>query len=305
MTAALSALRRLVVFTALVIGLAVGFSVLVSAGTTTPAHAETSVTTALVERPAVHKTATSSDTPRQGGARARGPQGPHAPQAPNTPTTVQLNFPGANGKPSQSLVIILAITVLAIAPALLMLLTSFTKVVVVLSLTRNALGLQSVPPNQVLAGLALFLSLFIMGPTLSKVYADGIQPYLHGEKSQSQAWDDGSRPLKSWMLDHTRQSDLSVFVAASHQEKPKTREDVALPTLVPAFVLSELKSAFIIGFVIFLPFLLIDLVVSSSLMSLGMMMVPPVMVSLPFKLLLFVLVDGWVLVAQALVRSYA
>lgn len=232
------------------------------------------------------------------------PQGPNAPKGPATPTTVQLNFPGG-GKPSQSLVIILAITILAIAPALLMLLTSFTKVVVVLSLTRNALGLQSVPPNQVLAGLALFLSLFIMSPTLSKVYDAGVKPYLHGEKTQSQAWDDGSAPLKSWMLDHTRQSDLAVFVSASHSPKPETRDDVSFPTLVPAFVMSELKSAFIIGFVIFLPFLLIDLVVSSSLMSLGMMMVPPVMVSLPFKLLLFVLVDGWVLITQALVRSYA
>jgi flagellar biosynthetic protein FliP len=286
---AVARVRRLTVLGTLLAGLTLTLMAFLAA----PAHAS----------PGSNDKTTAQSS--NGSGSAKSPVGPSAPQGPATPTTVKIQFPGAGGKPSQSLVIILAITVLAIAPALLMLVTSFTKVVVVLSLTRNALGLQSVPPNQVLAGLALFLSLFIMAPTLSKVYDAGVKPYLHGEKTQSQAWDDGVKPLKGWMLDHTRQSDLAVFVSASHSKQPETRDDVSLPTLVPAFVISELKSAFIIGFVIFLPFLLIDLVVSSSLMSLGMMMVPPVMVSLPFKLLLFVLVDGWVLISQALVRSYA
>lgn len=229
--------------------------------------------------------------------------GPSGPAAPSAPPTVQIQLPGLNGKPSQSIVVILALTVLAVAPALLMLTTAFTKIIVVLSLTRNALGIQTVPPNQVLAGLALFLSLFVMAPTFSAMNRDGIQPYLHGEK-QSVAFHNGVAPLKGFMLDHTRQAELSMFIAASHSARPRTRADVSLSTLIPAFVISELKSAFIIGFVIFLPFLLIDLIVSSSLMSLGMMMLPPTMVSLPFKLLLFVLVDGWALIAHALITSY-
>jgi flagellar biosynthetic protein FliP len=182
--------------------------------------------------------------------------------------------------------------------------TSFTKIVVVLSLSRNALGLQGVPPNQVLAGLALFLSLFVMGPVLSQVNDDGIQPYLDGTKSQSQAFDDGIKPLREFMLDHTRQDELAMLSNVADRKLPETREEVPLTTLIPAFVLSELKSAFIIGFVIFIPFLIIDLVVSAALMSMGMMMLPPVMISLPFKILLFVLVDGWALIITALVQSY-
>lgn len=280
------ALQRALVLAVLVVLAALG-----GAAAARPAHAA----------PAPAPVASAQPSP----GTVQGPAGPKTPKGPAAPSTVTVKIPGIDGKPSQSLVIILAITVLSIAPALLMLMTSFTKIVVVLSLTRNALGLQSVPPNQVLAGLALFLSLFIMSPTLSKVYDGGVAPYLHGQKTQSQAWADGSRPLKEWMLDHTRRDDIAMLLDASHSPKPANRQSVSLSTLIPAFVLSELKSAFIIGFVIFLPFLLIDLVVSSSLMSLGMMMVPPVMVSLPFKLLLFVLVDGWALIAQTLIRSYA
>ncbi len=208
------------------------------------------------------------------------------------------------GKPSQTVSIILLLTVLSIAPAILVLCTSFTKIVVVLSLTRNALGTTTIPPNQVLAGLALFLSLFIMSPVLSDINDAGIQPYLKGDLTQSQAYDAGVKPLRAFMMKQTRPAELSTMVKLSKQAAPATPDDVPLPTLIPAFVLSELKSAFIIGFVVFVPFLVIDVVVSSALMSMGMMMLPPALISLPFKLLLFVMVDGWSLIATALVQSY-
>jgi flagellar biosynthesis protein FliP len=240
-----------------------------------------------------------------------GPAGPTAPAAPSSPATpsgaggsVSVSINGVDGKPSQSVVIILMMTVISVAPAALMLCTSFTKIIVVLSLTRNALGLQTVPPNQVLVGLALFLSLFIMGPTLSAVNKDGVQPYLHGQVTASQAYDAGVQPLKQFMLKQTRKDDLSSMINASKEAKPASPSDVSMSTLVPAFILSELRAAFIIGFVIFIPFLVIDLVVSSSLMSMGMMMLPPSMISLPFKLLLFVMVDGWALIAHSLISSY-
>jgi len=208
------------------------------------------------------------------------------------------------GKPSQTVSIILLLTVLSVAPALLVLTTSFTKIIVVLSLTRNALGTPTIPPNQVLAGLALFLSLFIMGPVLSQMNSQGVQPYLKGQLTQQQAFDHGVKPLRDFMMKQTRKSELATMVKLSQEKAPAKPADVPLTTLIPAFVLSELKSAFIIGFVVFIPFLVIDLVVSSSLMSMGMMMLPPVMISLPFKLLLFVMVDGWGLVAKSLVTSY-
>lgn len=230
---------------------------------------------------------------------------PLAYAAPTSPAnTFQIQFPGVGDKPSQSVLSLLGLTVLAVAPALLLMTTSFTKMIVVLSLTRNALGLQTVPPNQVLAGLALFLSLFVMGPVLHQVNNDGIQPYIHGQKSFSQAYDTGVQPLRTFMLAHTRQDELALMVNVSGQGKPLDAKHVSMSTLVPAFVLSELRSAFIIGFVIFVPFLIIDIVVSASLMSLGMMMLPPVMISLPFKLLLFVLVNGWGLIVTALIASY-
>jgi flagellar biosynthetic protein FliP len=231
---------------------------------------------------------------------------PVAPSPPAGPAegTVSVNVGGSNGKPSNSIVILLALTVLSIAPALLLLCTSFTKVFVVLSITRNALGLTSVPPNQVLAGLALFISLFIMGPVLSQVNHDGVQPYIKGEKTQSVAFSDGVKPLRTFMLAHTRKDELALFTKVANRPLPKNKESVELTTLIPAFALSELRAAFIIGFVIYVPFLVIDMVVSASLMSLGMMMLPPVTVSLPFKMLLFVLVNGWGLVITALVASY-
>jgi flagellar biosynthetic protein FliP len=218
--------------------------------------------------------------------------------------SISLDLGDATEKPSQSITIILLLTVIAVAPALLMMLTSFTRIVIVLSLTRNALGLQSIPPNQVVVGLALFLSLFVMGPTLSQVNEQGLQPFLKGDKSQSQAFEDGAKPLRKFMLKQTGKSELTMFNAAAEGKRPKNADDVSLTALIPAFVLSELKTAFIIGFIVFVPFLVIDIVVSSSLMSMGMMMLPPVMVSLPFKLLLFVMVDGWALVVKSLLSSF-
>jgi flagellar biosynthetic protein FliP len=234
------------------------------------------------------------------GAAPSPPAPPSAPAAPGSGINIDIG----GGKPSESIVIIIALTILSVAPAILLMTTAFTKVFVVLSISRNALGLTSVPPNQVIAGLALFLSLFIMGPTLSEMNKQGVQPYLEGEKSQSVAFEDGVKPLREFMLAHTREDEIALLTKVADKPLPKNKDDVELTTLVPAFALSELRAAFIIGFVIYIPFLIIDLVVSAALMSLGMMMLPPVTVSLPFKMLLFVLVNGWGLIITALVASY-
>lgn len=232
-----------------------------------------------------------------------GPQGPRGPRgADGGDVTVQ--FDDLTDKPSTPVLVLLGLTLLSLVPAIMLTTTSFTKILVVLGLTRNALGLQQIPPNQVLAGLALFLSLFIMSPVLGEMNDVGLQPYLDGTKSQAQAWDDGIDPLRDFMLGQTGDSELALLTEVADRPRPETRADVAMSTLVPAFILSELKQAFIIGFVIFIPFLVIDIVVSAALMSLGMMMMPPVMVSLPFKLLLFVMVDGWGLIVRSLVSSY-
>jgi len=235
--------------------------------------------------------------------RAPSPAPPVKPTAPS----INVNVNGTNpdgSKPATSLVIMMGLTVLSVAPALLLLCTSFTKIFMVLGITRNALGLTSMPPNQVLAGLALFLSLFIMCPTVSAMNQQGVQPYLKGDKTQSVAFHDGVQPLRDFMWKTTREDEVGLMIKLSGQAKPKNKDSVQLTTLIPAFILSELRAAFIIGFVIFIPFLLIDMVVSASLMSLGMMMLPPVTISLPFKLLLFVLVNGWGLILTALVASY-
>jgi flagellar biosynthetic protein FliP len=235
-------------------------------------------------------------------AAPHGPRGPHGPKAGQGDVTVKLD--NLTKKPSTPILVLLGLTLLSLVPAILLTCTSFTKILVVLGLTRNALGLQQIPPNQVLAGLALFLSLFIMGPVLSQINHDGLQPYLHGTKTQTQAWNDGIEPLRGFMLKQTGEKEIALLTNVAHKPKPDAPRDVAMSTLVPAFILSELKQAFIIGFMIFIPFLVIDIVVSAGLMSLGMMMMPPVMVSLPFKLLLFVMVDGWGLVVTSLVKSY-
>jgi flagellar biosynthesis protein FliP len=242
-------------------------------------------------------------------ATVRAPQAPKPPTPPAAPATndgtVSVNVGGgANGKPSTSIVILIAMTVLSVAPAVLLLCTAFTKVFVVLSITRNALGLQNVPPNQVIAGLALFVSLFIMGPTMTDINKEGVQPYMNGTKTQSVAYHDGVQPLRKFMLKQTRKDEIALLTKVADRPLPKNAGDVPMTTLIPAFALSELRAAFIIGFVIYIPFLIIDMVVAAALMSLGMMMLPPVTVSLPFKLLLFVLVNGWGLVLTALVASY-
>lgn len=218
--------------------------------------------------------------------------------------SIDVNFPNVTEESSNSVVIILLLTVLSIAPSLLVLCTSFTRIVIVLSLTRNALGIPTVPPQQVVVGLSLFLTLFVMGPTLSEMKEVALDPLLAGEITTGDALDAAQGPLREFLLAHTREGELEMFLDASKTETPVARDEVPLNALIPAFVLSELKSGFIIGFVIFIPFLIIDLVVSAVLMGLGMMMLPPSFVSLPFKLLLFVMLDGWMLVVGTLLTSY-
>ncbi len=273
------------------------------AGSASPAHAASSPTTLpTAPLPTIPSTVTTLPTPTTAASPVPAPT---APPAPNGGSSGQITVNvGSATKPSESVLIIVGITLLSVAPALLMMLTSFTRVIIVLSRTRQAMGLQNVPPNQVLVGLALFISLFIMGPTINQINTQAVQPYLHGKISQGVAYKDAQVPLKAWMVKQTRTSELAVFENASPGPKPKSPNDVGMSTLVPAFILSEIKSAFIIGFVIFIPFLVIDIIVSSSLMSMGMMMLPPVLVSLPFKILLFVLVDGWGLVVKSLITSY-
>ena len=238
------------------------------------------------------------DQAGQGGGRGEGAGGRNA-------ENVLIDVDGLTKKPSSSVSLLLTLTLLSLAPAILLTCTSFTKILVVLGLTRNALGLMQTPPNQVLAGLALFLSLFIMAPTLSDINEVGIQPYLNGDKNAAAAYETGVEPLRDFMLDQTGDEELALLTNVARRDLPANRAEVPMSTLVPAFIISELKAAFIIGFIIFIPFLVIDIVVSGALMALGMMMMPPVMVSLPFKLLLFVLVDGWGLIITALVQSYA
>jgi flagellar biosynthesis protein FliP len=234
---------------------------------------------------------------------------PSAPVEPTDPATAppagaSITINGADGKPSTAVITLIGITLLAVAPALLLMMTSFTKIFVVLAMTRNALGLPNVPPNQVLAGLSLFLTFFIMGPVLTDMNNRGIQPYLNGTLDFNGALEAASKPLQAFMGAHTRQEDIALMTRAAGMDNPKDMASVPLTTLIPSFMISELRTAFIIGFVIFIPFLIIDIVVSSALMSMGMMMLPPVMVSLPFKILLFVLVDGWGLVITSLIQSY-
>lgn len=208
------------------------------------------------------------------------------------------------GKTSTALQLLFLLTVLSLAPAILLMLTSFTRIVVVLSLLRNALGTQQMPPNLVLIGLALFLTFFIMSPVWQKVNAEALQPYYEERISGEQAMERAAVPVKDFMMKQTREKDLALFVSISKEKRPAGPQDVSLTTLIPAFIISELKTAFQIGFMIYLPFFVIDMVIASILLSMGMMMLPPIMMSLPFKLLLFVLVDGWYLVVGSLVQSF-
>ncbi len=200
--------------------------------------------------------------------------------------------------------IVLMLTVISLAPALLVTLTSFTRITIVLGFLRQALGTTQAPANQVIIGLSLFLTLVIMAPVLTRVNADALQPLLAGEIDERQALTAAEVPLKSFMLEQTREKDIALFLELTKQETPASPEELSMLVVVPAFVISELKTAFQMGFVLFIPFLIIDMVVASVLMSMGMMMLPPVLISLPFKILLFVLVDGWWLVVRSLVTAY-
>ena len=211
---------------------------------------------------------------------------------------------GGGGLTERVVQLIAFITVLSLAPSILIMMTSFTRIVVVLSLLRTALGTATAPPNAVIVALALFLTAFVMGPALQNAYDTGIRPLINNEISVEQAFQRSSEPLKLFMQKNVREKDLALFADLSREPRPATPEELSLRILVPAFMISELKRAFEIGFLLFLPFLIIDLVVASVLMSMGMMMLPPVVVSLPFKLIFFVLVDGWSLVAGSLVQSY-
>ncbi len=219
--------------------------------------------------------------------------------------TIAIDQPQGTGGMSTAVSLLLLITVLAVAPSFLMMVTSFTRIVIVLGFLRRALGTQTLPPNQVMVGLALFLTLFIMTPTIDRINREAVQPFMAEQISQQVALDNAKSAVRDFMVKHTRKNDLALFIRLAKEERPNTVADVSFTTLVPAFITSELKTAFQMGFIIFLPFLVIDLVVSAVLMALGMMMLPPAVVSLPFKILVFVLVDGWVLLMQGLVASYA
>ncbi|HWQ71496.1 MAG TPA: flagellar type III secretion system pore protein FliP [Desulfitobacteriaceae bacterium] len=211
---------------------------------------------------------------------------------------------GTDQQLSTSLVIFLLLTVLSIAPAILVLMTSFTRIIVVLSFVRNALGTQQMPPNQVLLGLAVFLTFYVMAPTWNQINSQALQPYLNNSISQDEALNKAEEPLRAFMFKQTREKDLELFVNLAKIERPQTYSDIPTYVLIPSFIISELKTAFQMGFAIFIPFMIIDMIVSSVLMSMGMLMLPPMMISLPFKLLLFVLVDGWYLVVESLVTSF-
>lgn len=216
---------------------------------------------------------------------------------------VSINF-GQGGVTERAIQLIALLTVLSLAPSILVMMTSFTRIVVVLSLLRTALGTATAPPNAVIIALALFLTAFVMGPVLQRSYDEGVRPLVANQVTVEQALERGVAPLRGFMQQNVREKDLQLFMDLSKEPPPATPEQMSLRILVPAFMISELKRAFEIGFLLFLPFLIIDLVVASVLMSMGMMMLPPVVVSLPFKLIFFVLVDGWTLVAGSLVQSY-
>ncbi|MBI4885069.1 MAG: flagellar type III secretion system pore protein FliP [Actinobacteria bacterium] len=221
-------------------------------------------------------------------------------EEPTTDDSLVINAPGGT---SNAVLLVLLVTLAGIVPGLLLLTTTFPRFLIVLGLARQALGLNTTPPNQVLSGLAAFLTLFVMAPTFSKINEMAIQPALHDKLSQGEAVKKAWEPMSDFMLEHTRDSDLSMLYELTSEERPQDRSDISPRYLIPAFILSELRAAFIIGFLIWVPFLLIDLIVSTVLASLGMLMMPPVVVSLPVKLAMFVLVDGWALLAGSLIRS--
>jgi flagellar biosynthetic protein FliP len=203
-----------------------------------------------------------------------------------------------------SIKLLVLLTVLSLAPGFLVMMTAFIRIVIVLSFIRTSLGTQQIPPNQIIIGLALILTFFVMYPVYEKVDAQAVQPYLAGEITKKEAWELGAKPVREFMLKQTREKDLALFINAAQIERPQNREDVPMSTVIPAFIISELKTSFQMGFMLFVPFLVIDMAVASILMSMGMFMLPPVMIALPFKILLFVMVDGWYLVVQSLLVSF-
>jgi flagellar biosynthetic protein FliP len=224
--------------------------------------------------------------------------------APAAAQDISINFGQGGGLTERVVQLIALMTVLSLAPSILVMVTSFTRIVVVLSILRTALGTATAPPNTVLVSLALFLTAFVMGPSFQRSYDVGIKPLIANQITTEQAFERTSGPLREFMLKNVREKDLKLFVDMARETAPASPEDLSMRIVVPAFMISELRRAFEIGFLLFLPFLIIDLVVASVLMSMGMMMLPPVVVSLPFKLIFFVLVDGWSLVAGSLVQSY-
>lgn len=220
---------------------------------------------------------------------------------------ISLNMSGGGSEPEKvSLLIqlLILLTVLSLGPAILLMLTSFTRIIVVLSLLRHALGTQTMPPNQVIIGLSLFLTFFIMAPVFNRINDEALKPYYEEKITGEQAFEKATAPIKNFMLKQVREKDLALFIKIANEKRPEKKEDVSLKSLIPAFAISELKTAFQIGFMLYLPFLILDMVVASVLLSMGMMMLPPIMISLPFKVLLFVLVDGWHLIVGSLVQSF-
>jgi len=220
------------------------------------------------------------------------------------PAFTSVPVPGGGQSYTLSIQTLLFLTALTFLPAVLLMMTAFTRIIIVLALLRQALGTLQSPPNQVMVGLALFLTFFVMAPVFDKVYSQAYQPYMEQKMGFAEALDKGSQPLKAFMLRQTRQEDLALFVKLANSAPLKGPEEVPLKILVPAYIISELKTAFQIGFIVFIPFLIIDMVVASVLMSMGMMMLSPVVISMPFKLMLFVLVDGWNLLIASLVKSF-
>jgi flagellar biosynthetic protein FliP len=229
--------------------------------------------------------------------------GAPTPTQPTDPA-LQVPLPSSSQAPGTNLSILALFTLITLGPSLLIMMTGFTRILIVLGFLRNALGTPQIPPNQVLVGFSLFLTLFVMGPTFSAINHTALQPYLDKKIDAKTAIQRAEDPLREFMLKQTGKSELALFVRLSREPPPASPEDVPLTTLVPAFMISEIKTAFQIGFLIYIPFLIIDMVVASTLMSMGMMMLPPAMISLPFKLLLFVLVDGWALLSQNLVMGF-
>jgi len=225
--------------------------------------------------------------------------------APAAAPALELRVAGGSADVSSAVKVLLGLTVLSLAPAILMSMTSFIRIVIVLSMLRHALGMQETPPNTVVISLSLFLTFFTMAPTLQEVNTNALQPYMSGKVSTETAGKRALAPLREFMVRQTREQDLALMVELAKAEKPESMDDISMLQLIPAFMLSELRAAFQIGFVLFLPFLLVDLIVSSALMALGMMMVPPASISLPLKILLFVLMDGWNLVVRSLLGTFA